>query len=94
MMTSFPPFNPKDLKPIRELHKKGRIPHLGLRTILQLCTDRKFPCVKIGNTWHTTEAAVQKFFWDHIYTQTKVEWNADKRAFKKIASKSRSQSDE
>jgi len=85
-MTKLPPFNPKDLKPIRELHKKGRIPHFRLRTVLQLCTERKFPCVKIGNTWHSTEAAVQQFFYDHIYTQTTVDWSVDKRAFKKIGS--------
>lgn len=61
-MTTLPPFDPADLKPIRQLHKDGRIP-MRLRHVLQLCSTRRFPCVKIGNTWHTTEAAIRHYLW-------------------------------
>jgi hypothetical protein len=86
-MTKSPPFKNTDLKPIRELHRKGKIPHFTLRHVLQLCTERKFPCVKFRGAWHSTEAAIDKWFWDHLYDQATPE-------FKKLTGKSGSQSDE
>lgn len=61
-MTKLPPFDPADLKPIRQLHKEGRIP-MRLRHVLDLCARRKFPCVKVGKAWCTTEAAIRHYLW-------------------------------
>ena len=74
-MTKLPPFDPADLKPIRDLHAQGKLSPLRLRYVLELCRLRRFPCVKIGNAWHTTEPAVRHYLWTHA-----------SRAFKKITS--------
>jgi hypothetical protein len=65
-MTRIPPFQPAELKPIRQLFKEGVFPQEAkLRTVLKLCYARNFPCVRIGNEWHSTEAAVRAWVWDH-----------------------------
>jgi len=65
-MTRIPPFLPEELKPIRQLFKEGKFPpDAKLRTILKLCYARKFPCVRFANEWHSTEAAVRAYVWDH-----------------------------
>jgi hypothetical protein len=65
-MTRIPPFEPAELKPIRQLFAEGKFgPKTKLRTILKRCYARKFPCVRIGNEWHSTDAAVRAWAWDH-----------------------------
>jgi hypothetical protein len=65
-VTKIPPFQPSDLKPIRQLFEEGKFPpQTKLRTILKLCYARKFPCVRIANEWHTTEPALRAWVWDH-----------------------------
>jgi hypothetical protein len=65
-VTKIPPFDPSELKSIRQLFKEGVFPpEAKLRTILKLCYRQKFPCVRIANEWHSTEAAVRAWIWDH-----------------------------
>jgi hypothetical protein len=65
-MTKIPPFDPADLKPIAKLHAEGKFPpKMKLRHIKNLCYARQFPCVKIRNEWHSTEAAIRSWLWDH-----------------------------
>ena len=65
-MARIPPFDPADLRPIRTLHEEGKFGPLKLRRVLKLCARRQFPAVKISNTWHTTEAAIRGYVWDHL----------------------------
>jgi hypothetical protein len=64
-MIKLPPFDPADLKPIRDLHKAGKLGPMGLRRVLWLCSQGQFPCVKLSNVWHSTEAAVRHYVWLH-----------------------------
>ena len=65
MSITLPPFDPADLKPIRDLYLQGKLGTLKLRYVLELCRQRRFPCVKIGNVWHTTEPSIRHFLWAH-----------------------------
>jgi hypothetical protein len=63
-MTRIPPFNPADVKPIRQLFSEGKFPPtMKLKHILELCTWSQFPAVKINNEWHTTEAHIRYWVW-------------------------------
>jgi hypothetical protein len=65
-MTRIPPFQPSELKSIRQLFKEGVFPpQAKLRTMLKLCYRRQFPCVRVGKEWCSTEAAVRAWAWDH-----------------------------
>jgi hypothetical protein len=65
VVMKIPPFDPADLKPIRQLYKEGKFPStMTLQGILRLCTKREFPCVNIGNEWNTTELAIRAWVWD------------------------------
>jgi hypothetical protein len=61
-----PPFNPSDLRPIRILYKEGKFPpETSVRYIRELCQKKKFPSIKIGQEWNTTETAIRAYFWAH-----------------------------
>ena len=65
-MSRLPPFDPADLKPIAVLHSEHKFPHrMTLRHVRALCLARQFPCVKIGQEWHSTEAHIRAWVWDH-----------------------------
>jgi len=65
-VTKIPPFQPEELKSIRQLFKEGKFPaSTNLRTILKKCYARKFPSIRYQNEWHTTEPALRAWLWDH-----------------------------
>lgn len=55
-------FKTGELVSIKTLCERGDIPK-ALRTVRELCRKGKFPAVKDGREWKTTEAAVRGHFY-------------------------------
>lgn len=55
-------FNPRDLRPISELCAEGIIPQ-AWRTIRDLARRKKFPAVKVGGEWRTTEELARAYYY-------------------------------
>jgi hypothetical protein len=57
-----PPFDPGELRPIRDWIKEGKIP-MTLNQTRREAARGKFPAVKNGRDWCTTEAQIRGYFW-------------------------------
>ncbi len=55
-------FDAKQLKRISILCRYGEIP-LSVHTVRRLCRAGKFPAIKQGNEWFTSDAAIAQFFY-------------------------------
>ena len=62
-MSKLPIFDPKDLRPVRELIAAGILPYHP-KTAERFCREGVLPAMKIGNSWCTTPAAIRQFFWN------------------------------
>jgi hypothetical protein len=55
-------FDQKQLRPIRQLVAEGVVIH-SWRTVRDLCRQKKFPAVKVGREWMSTENLCRSFYY-------------------------------
>jgi hypothetical protein len=55
-------FDPKQLSPIRTLCAEGVVKQ-SWRTVRELCRKGKFPAVKVGCEWMSTEALARSYYY-------------------------------
>lgn len=55
-------FDPKELRPVREFIADGTLP-LHFKTVERFSRDGLLPAIKVGNSWHSTPAAVRTYLW-------------------------------
>jgi hypothetical protein len=55
-------FNPKDLRPVKDLCHDGTIPFHS-KSAERLCRTGAIPAIKVGNRWCTTKDAARGYFW-------------------------------